>query len=189
MKIGDRIKQRRTELGLSQTKLARLAGVSQALITKLETGKSKSGGTLKILDFAKALQVNPEWLLSGEGSMQESDKLLEGDKVMNQPSLHQAVFSDSDPKTYGVTDEHLDKELEKILTWQTEFWKSASIEQQKMFLRQFARAFPDFLIEVRYGKIEEPYSVKETYNTHGHLQSDHNSSVHEPPTPYNATVK
>ncbi|PWF25032.1 LexA family protein [Corticimicrobacter populi] len=61
--IGSRLRQRRTELGLSQQALASASGVSQGLIGQIESGINK--GTKHILQIAAALQVAPEWLLSG----------------------------------------------------------------------------------------------------------------------------
>jgi phage repressor protein C with HTH and peptisase S24 domain len=59
-----RLKQARKEAGLTQAELARLAGVKQPTIAEAESsGKS----TAKILDYAKALKVNAEWLATGKG--------------------------------------------------------------------------------------------------------------------------
>lgn len=61
--FGDRIKQRRLELKLSQHELAKRAKVSQGTIAQIETGLSQSSA--KIIDLATALNVSPEWLLYG----------------------------------------------------------------------------------------------------------------------------
>ena len=62
--LGNRIRDARTILDLSQKALADRAGVSQALITKLETGGAVSTG--RLVQLAIALNVRPEWLVSGE---------------------------------------------------------------------------------------------------------------------------
>lgn len=59
--IGNKIKRRREELGLSQEQLAEKAGVSQPLIHKLESGKALE--TKKLNQIANALDVSAEWLL------------------------------------------------------------------------------------------------------------------------------
>jgi phage repressor protein C with HTH and peptisase S24 domain len=64
MKMKDRIKSRRATLGLSQQELADQAGVSQQLIGKLETGAAES--TAKLIQIAKALECDPEWLQTGK---------------------------------------------------------------------------------------------------------------------------
>ncbi len=86
MNIGTRIKQRRHVSGLSQNALARRAGVSKSLISKLELGNSKSGETLKLLPLAIALDVSPEWLHTGRGSV---DGSLQADfvTVVNLPLI------------------------------------------------------------------------------------------------------
>lgn len=60
MRTGDRIAQRRTELGLSQTQLARLAGVSQPTIGKLEAGISS--GSSHLHKIARVLRTSPAFL-------------------------------------------------------------------------------------------------------------------------------
>lgn len=63
--IGSRVKQRRKELGWSQVKLARLAGVSQGTIGNLESGLRDKPKDL--LSIARALGLNPDYLETGEG--------------------------------------------------------------------------------------------------------------------------
>lgn len=63
MSLANRLKSRREELGLSQTALARIAGVSQQLISKIETGKSDA--TTEGPKLARALRVSIDWLLEG----------------------------------------------------------------------------------------------------------------------------
>ncbi|MCX4025078.1 helix-turn-helix domain-containing protein [Endozoicomonas sp. SM1973] len=63
MNIGERIKLRRKELGLTQEQLARMVNVSQAAIHKLEEGRTRQ--PRNILDLASALKCQPEWLLHG----------------------------------------------------------------------------------------------------------------------------
>ena len=57
-KLSGTIKQRRTELGLSQRALAKRVGVSDAYMTQLET-RERINPTLAVLkQLAKALQVS-----------------------------------------------------------------------------------------------------------------------------------
>lgn len=66
MIFGERLKQARLEAGLSQGDLAKLVGVKQATVAEAEAvGKSSK----KILEYAKALKVNPDWLATGKGRM------------------------------------------------------------------------------------------------------------------------
>lgn len=64
--FGERLKQARLAAGLSQGELAGLVGIKQASIAEAEAiGKSSK----KIIEYAKALKVNPEWLSTGKGKM------------------------------------------------------------------------------------------------------------------------
>ena len=60
MSLGQRIKQARSQKGLTQADLAMLSGVKQQMVSKLETGKSIA--TADIVKLAHALEVSPEWL-------------------------------------------------------------------------------------------------------------------------------
>ncbi|MBM3114986.1 XRE family transcriptional regulator [Jeongeupia naejangsanensis] len=62
--FADRVRQRRTELGLSQKELAKRAGVGQSAIGNIESGRNKSATFLPQL--ADALGVDPLWLV-GDG--------------------------------------------------------------------------------------------------------------------------
>ena len=62
--IGKRIRQIRRDKDLSQEELAALAGTTQAVIQKIENGKSKRPRNLA--EIAVAPQVNPAWLQWGE---------------------------------------------------------------------------------------------------------------------------
>lgn len=62
--FAERVKERRLELELSQSALAKRAKVSQGTIAQIELGHSQGSG--KIVDLAFALGVSPEWLLYGK---------------------------------------------------------------------------------------------------------------------------
>ena len=82
--LGERIKQRRIELGLSQANLAKRAKVSQGTIGQLEVGRNQGSG--KILDIAIALGVSPEWLLYGKNPPEmpvTSKNLVDGDLYLS----------------------------------------------------------------------------------------------------------
>lgn len=63
--IGERIKQQRQALGLSQKALAELAGIAQQTIHSLESGRTHS--TKALVKLAQVLQTTPDWLDSGDG--------------------------------------------------------------------------------------------------------------------------
>ena len=70
MKIGERIKLKREELGMSQDELATKCGyTSRFIISKIENGKSDIV-TSKIKLFADALGVSPDWFFYGDSNIQ-----------------------------------------------------------------------------------------------------------------------
>ena len=58
------IRAKLKDLGMTQRELGEQANISQVMIYKLLSGKSSS--TSKILDIARALKCDPDWLLNGE---------------------------------------------------------------------------------------------------------------------------
>lgn len=64
MTIGDRIKWKRLQLGWSQVELAKAAGISQQLVTRLETGKQIE--TTKARPIARAFGMTTDELLGDE---------------------------------------------------------------------------------------------------------------------------
>lgn len=69
--LGERLRFRRKEIGWTQEYLAEQVGTSQAVIQKIENGKSLR--PRKIDSIAQALNVSPAWLMFGERSMDLSD--------------------------------------------------------------------------------------------------------------------
>ncbi|MDX8402516.1 MAG: helix-turn-helix transcriptional regulator, partial [Mariprofundaceae bacterium] len=67
MTFGERLKKERNERGLTQSALAKKAGVTKATISALELGYSKQASAEVLLKLSRALGVNPEWLVTGKG--------------------------------------------------------------------------------------------------------------------------
>lgn len=63
--LGDRTKERRQELGLSQAKVAQACGVSQPAVDQVERNITKRPKWLP--ELAEALGVSSDWLLQGAG--------------------------------------------------------------------------------------------------------------------------
>ena len=70
MDIGDRIKQRRKDLKLTQRQLGKLVGVTGSAISQMELGQTQHLLAKHALALAKTLNVSVEWLLTGEGQAQ-----------------------------------------------------------------------------------------------------------------------
>ncbi len=62
--LGERLRCRRREKGWTQDQLAAHAGTNQAVIQKIENGRSLR--PRKINEIASALEVSPSWLMFGE---------------------------------------------------------------------------------------------------------------------------
>lgn len=101
MSLGQRIKKLRITRGISQTHLARVAGVNQSLIARLESDRVI--GSSHVASIAKILHVDAAWLETGHG---QAD-LNKGSEGYFQPDLDQLT------KLLASTDE---RGREKILT-------------------------------------------------------------------------
>ena len=62
--LGERLRYRRRQMGWTQEQLAVQAGTNQAVIQKIENGKSLR--PRKIDEIATVLEVNPAWLMFGD---------------------------------------------------------------------------------------------------------------------------
>ncbi|MEZ2600786.1 helix-turn-helix domain-containing protein [Kluyvera intermedia] len=65
MTLGQRIKQRRKEIGLSQSKLSKAAGVSDSSISLWESDTTAPRGE-NLHKLASVLQCSPTWILFGD---------------------------------------------------------------------------------------------------------------------------
>lgn len=63
--LGIRVEQRRKELGISQRRLAVLAGVSQGAINQLALGVTQDVHSATLFKLAEVLEVDAEWLVFG----------------------------------------------------------------------------------------------------------------------------
>lgn len=69
--VGQRIKARRKQLGLTQKQLAELVDLSEGSVSRYESGSIKDAPTQKLNDFAKALSIEVAWII---GFKAETDK-------------------------------------------------------------------------------------------------------------------
>ena len=68
--IGERLKSRRKQLGLTQKQVADLMNLSEGSISRYESGKIENATTVVLNKFAVVLKVEPSWLI---GFKTESD--------------------------------------------------------------------------------------------------------------------
>jgi transcriptional regulator with XRE-family HTH domain len=73
MTLGERVKRRRTELGLTQQQVATAARVPQSLVAALESGKRSEVRSSALRRLARALGVTADWLI---GMYEDEDEVL-----------------------------------------------------------------------------------------------------------------
>ena len=69
MTFGEKVKQERNRLNLTQDELAGRMGVTRRVITSYETDKSRPRGTEGYKKLAEALEVNINYLLSEDDAL------------------------------------------------------------------------------------------------------------------------
>ncbi len=72
MNIGDRIKSRRNELGLTLKDVADKLGVRHATVQRYESGNIKNLKQETISKLAEILKVEPEWLMGWKADNPQS---------------------------------------------------------------------------------------------------------------------
>jgi len=93
--LAGRLRKRRREFGWTQVQLAEEVGTSQAVIQKIENGKSLRPRILE--DLAKALDVSPSWLMFGveEISALNEEALDLAKAWANLPEPHRSAMRDA----------------------------------------------------------------------------------------------
>ena len=75
MNIGNRVKARRKELGLTQVDLARISGITQSSLSNIETGETKSLRGMTLIGLARALRTTTRWIMTGKGPHEPEPQL------------------------------------------------------------------------------------------------------------------
>src|SRR5688572_23824815 len=76
-----RLRHARKARDLTQQRLATLSGIKQGSISDLERGESKAFRGNTLLSLARALNVSPEWLSHGRGTMERRDVPLSDEAI------------------------------------------------------------------------------------------------------------
>ncbi len=63
--IGERIKQQRKKIGLTQPQVRELTGISSGTLSDIENGKTLPAA-LSLLKLSKALECTVDWILTGK---------------------------------------------------------------------------------------------------------------------------
>ena len=81
MSLHDDIKQRRIELGLTMADVAQSVGVSEATISRWESGDIANMKRDKIVSLAKALHVSPSFIMGWDEP--ETEDIVSSNKYNN----------------------------------------------------------------------------------------------------------
>lgn len=83
MTLGERLKKARESHGLTQDGLAKMIGTSRGVITNIEHNKIETPQPLIINALCNVLEVRHDWLLYGNGTMDNSE-LVKSFKILNE---------------------------------------------------------------------------------------------------------
>lgn len=101
MNFGDRVKQRRLELELTQEELAKRCGYgTKATISKIE--KNDMIPYTKFADIAKALDCNPAYLMGWEDECGNKRKLSNGNKIALKDVKLLTLYSQLNKKNQDI---------------------------------------------------------------------------------------
>lgn len=89
MALGNRVKERRRSLGITQQQLADMAGLSQSAIASLEKRDSRSSEHVNAL--AIALNTSVEWLLTGNSTQADPGRIKDAPESVKDAVAHNQV--------------------------------------------------------------------------------------------------
>jgi transcriptional regulator with XRE-family HTH domain len=119
--LGKRLKFARKEKGLTQAELQKMSGVSQQMISLIESEKVES--TTEVFNLSEALDVNPKWLATGNGEMKHQETELTREETLilklfrqmssNQKNETLRTFENTEQENALIIKEHLERTMKK----------------------------------------------------------------------------
>ena len=109
MTTGERIKNRRKDLGMSAEDLASKVGISPATIYRYEKGDIEKVPGDVLFKIGKALYVTPSYLMGWEEEEEPDDAMRIAEELRNRPGMRMLFDA-----TKKATDEDLIKVAEFI---------------------------------------------------------------------------
>ena len=124
MMLGELIKKRRNELGMSRNALAVAAGISHTEINRIETGDRKQPSVIVLNSLASALSISQEDLMKAAGYMPSDnisavERAFPGLKTEKQRQTVETIV-DGLSRNSDLADEDLDnlcKQLDMIISY------------------------------------------------------------------------
>ena len=125
MNIGDRIKNRRLELNMTQDELAKKLGYkTRGSVTKIECGYQNLTQP-KIVDMAKALDTTPAYLMGWEDNMGTTTATTGNHNTTNTNNFYSdCVGSAKEAIEFMDKDSALHRIMDLLLTHKKEFKRS-----------------------------------------------------------------
>lgn len=90
IEMGERIRERRKQLGLTQEQLAELIDVTPQMISTAENG-SKGVRPENIIKLSSSLNVSCDYLLTGQSSSLDFDILIENIRTLNPDDIDKFI--------------------------------------------------------------------------------------------------
>lgn len=88
--IGEKIYNRRKELGLTLEEVGNAVGVGRSTVQRWESGMIKNMGRDKIAKLAKILQISPVEIVPGDGEKTQHEKMYpQAEDIDRLEALHQ----------------------------------------------------------------------------------------------------
>ena len=78
--IGQRIKERRKELKITQTQIQQETSISSGNLSCIENGKYLPSA-VALLELSKILDCSIDWMLTGKSSISENSSILDNEEV------------------------------------------------------------------------------------------------------------
>jgi len=109
MNFGERLKVKRKAANLTQEQLGKMVGLKKATISSLELGSSKKPSAENLLPLAKALNVDPNWLITGKGGIHPQALIREPSVAYHVPwpakleQVNMALVADIADKIVAAT--------------------------------------------------------------------------------------
>lgn len=105
MDVGEKIKQRRLELGLTLEEVGSMVGVSKSTVMKWETGFIENMKRDKIALLAKALKKSPLWVMDIEDLEETVEYKTKKVPLLGSIAAGQPIYVCEDSQTYVEVDE------------------------------------------------------------------------------------
>lgn len=98
MKIGERIRQRRKEIGLSVDELAEILGKNRATVYRYESNEIEKPLTTVLEPLAKALKTTPAYLMGWEDEKKDEPSAV----ILPAEDTHDTRFRQCGGRVRGV---------------------------------------------------------------------------------------